>query len=347
VDREDLDRLLCRWLGHAQPVAVLANGAVDRQPLVPRRIGCARNDHGQHVEKGTLHRPGCLGEFGVGGRAAKEALDVGNEKDAIARLLSCAVHRLLGIDQERMFRDGHEIAEIDWPFALGHQQCETLDERAPAHTCITHEHDMPMIRQRQKTQQIVHQLLANVHRRSVATLGPGNLILARGPLRLRVVGKLRGQRIAGYSVAPEDARCAHAALGESAQRVLRPHLALTCRVCDTAPLVKHDQHFGGQPDRAVFALVHKIGIYAWCGARERFGRCCKLVQPEASLSSQARQQAVRRAARLLDESQQQHSRGQKRAPRRTHARRCSIKRSRQFGRWDVWIKRAQSAASSI
>ena len=73
----------------------------------------------------------------------------------------------------------------------------------------------------------------------------------------------------------------------------------------------------------------------------------KLIQPEASLSSQARQQAVRRAAWLLDEGQQQRGRGQKRAPGRTHARRCSTKRSRQFGRWDVWIERAQSAASSM
>ena len=63
VHPQDRDRLVDRRLGHAQAVAVIAHDAVDRQPLVPRRVGGRADHHGREAQEGPLHRTRRLGEL--------------------------------------------------------------------------------------------------------------------------------------------------------------------------------------------------------------------------------------------------------------------------------------------
>ena len=196
-----------------------------------------------------------------------------------------------------------------------------------------------MVRQRQQPQQVAHQVDAHVDRHPLAGLGLRHRVLARDALDLRLGGQPAGQRLARDAVAAQDRRGAHPAFAQRAQRVLGADRRLARGLGDAAALVEHHQHLGGELDaRAVRGDEIEVRIRAGAGLRQHLGRDRQLVQAEAALDRQRRQQPVRRVVGVARKGHQQQRRRQVRFAERLHAGRRRVQRLGQFGRGDVRVE---------
>ena len=213
------DGLLYGGFGHAQHMAVLADGHFAGQAAVPVDIAGRGDEHGIVREKGLLDEGGGARELDFAG-PAEEALQMGEEEDAALRPLQPGADGLQVVIQQVSLCDPHETFDARRALAAVNQPPEAGRQGALAHAHRADQHEVAVDGLGDDVEHRAQQFLALMDGGRLDLVRRGaSVIIAGGRRRRAQLRQHIRHRPRGDAMRPQQTTGADALVGQLEQGV--------------------------------------------------------------------------------------------------------------------------------